>query len=143
MQFSITLLLTTLLASTSLAAPSLIQSSVVRPPFPHDPITLQPKPPFRPYLHNKKQTVRHSHRSLDISPDVDLDLLQNFQDLCIGIAVCNPVTVTDGKSRRDLISLDISPEVDVKVLSALTQLCVGIAVCNPVTVTDNRNSTCT
>jgi len=73
-------------------------------------------------------------RSLDINPDVDLDLLQNFQDLCIGIAVCNPVTVTSSKSRRDLLSLDISPDVDVGVLNALSELCIGIAVCNPVSV---------
>ncbi|KAH8687402.1 hypothetical protein BGZ60DRAFT_558689 [Tricladium varicosporioides] len=29
---------------------------------------------------------------LDIDPSVDIDLLDN---LCVGIAVCNPVTVTD------------------------------------------------
>ncbi|PVH75900.1 hypothetical protein DL98DRAFT_518363 [Cadophora sp. DSE1049] len=30
--------------------------------------------------------------TLDLDPSVDIDLLNN---LCIGIAVCNPVTVTD------------------------------------------------
>lgn len=83
--------------------------------------------------------------TLDLAPNIDVNTLNNvLDDLCVGIATCNPVTVTDAsnsKIKRDLITIDLDPSISVDLLNnLLDNLCVGIAVCNPVTVTQTTGS---
>ncbi|KAG9243479.1 hypothetical protein BJ878DRAFT_576533 [Calycina marina] len=86
-------------------------------------------------------TVINIDPTITGSPEI-LDDLEALNNLCLGIADCNPVTVTEN-DKRDLTLLDLDPKVDASPelltgLEVLNDLCVGIAVCNPVTVTEKN-----
>ena len=71
-----------------------------------------------------KQNIKRDVMMMELPANSGMPCIELFRNLCIGIAVCNPVTVTKGGKGTGSGGNPNQPG----------DVCVGIAVCNPVTV---------